>query len=283
MQTLDRLSLVRLRTLVFAVCVLGLAMTSFAQAKTMAARKTIADPSAPAVTLENLDASERFWPYMLSITEAFETPSGRTLNAGTKGVLIRVEDGTAARIDFGRDGRARVPVAASDLVARANAIRLGTEPKNLPNLTWAIGARMVDPTGDTVGTYEIEHVIPSRGFLTVFVDPADEVLFATMAKALSPLNGRHDVMTVIFPQGGASDASLLAKEKALGWEAPFVLRHLSGPYAATLLPDGAEPPYVMLQSNEGRVIVHGPWSDALAKQLESALEENFGPGSVATR
>ena len=49
--------------------------------------------AAAAVTDANLLESERFWPYQVALARD-----------GSLGVLIRVEEGAIARIDFGRDG-----------------------------------------------------------------------------------------------------------------------------------------------------------------------------------
>src|SRR5687767_607823 len=76
------------------------------------------------VTEANLLGSERYWPYQVELTRRFEAPD-RALEPGTSGVLIRVEDADVARIDFGRDGLYEVPVASTDLVARANQVRTG--------------------------------------------------------------------------------------------------------------------------------------------------------------
>jgi hypothetical protein len=58
---------------------------------------------------------------------------------GSVGVLIRVEDGGIARIDFGRDGLREVPIAMTDLVDRANRVRSGELVKLAPNFVLAIG------------------------------------------------------------------------------------------------------------------------------------------------
>ena len=97
-----------------------------------------ADGAYPAaVTEQNLLASERYWPYHVALTKPFQA-----LRPGTTGVLIRVESSSVARIDFGRDGLFEVPVAATDLVARANRVQRGELAKRAPNFVFALGPRL---------------------------------------------------------------------------------------------------------------------------------------------
>lgn len=240
------------------------------------------DPSAPPVSEINLMTSERFWPYTVSLVSEWRAGSdGRTLAAGSKGVLVRVDSHERVRIDFGRDGIVEVPVDRTDLIAGANAIRTGEARKDAPNLTWAIGARILDGGADEVGLYGMEHALAKRGFLMIFVDPADAPTYASMARALAPMNDRHDVLTIVVPQGRESDEEMLALQKRVGWSAAFMLGHLAIPYTTSLLPGTAGAPYVILQTNEGRVIAEGPWSEDLVPRLATALDTEFGPTGAA--
>lgn len=241
-----------------------------------------ADPSAAVVSDANVMQSERFWPYMVALTEAWRIAAeNRTLRVGTEGVVVRVVDRERVRLDLGRDGLVEVPVAATDLIARANAIRTGAARKDAPNLTWAIGARILDGSADEVALYGMENALSKRGYLMVFVDPSDAPTYAAMASALASLNERHDVLTIVVPQGRASDDEMLALQKKSGWTAAFMLGHLALPYTQSLLPGGTHAPYVMLQTDEGRVVEQGVWSDELAARLARALDATFGPGDAA--
>ena len=61
----------------------------------------VADPDAPAVTQQNLMASERFWPYHVELVRSWTPEAGeKPLAAGRRGVLIRVDSPELARIDF---------------------------------------------------------------------------------------------------------------------------------------------------------------------------------------
>ena len=217
----------------------------------------------------NLLESERFWPYQVALGKD-----------GAIGVLIRVEGGGVARVDFGRDGLRSVPVAATDLVARANRIRRGELDKMAPNFVLAIGSRLVDSGGPKLAPYPLEAARAKPGYLCVFADPND-ASFEEIAKSLAPLGERHGVTTILFPQGRVPDATVREKLQALGWTVPFVYDHLSEAYTRTLLPDTLEQPAVLLQTSEGRVLLASAWSANAMPELTNALDSAFAATTAA--
>ncbi len=222
------------------------------------------DARAAAVSASTLLSNERFWPYQVALTQD-----------GSVGVLIRVESGGQARIDFGRDGLRNVPVSDTDLVERANRVRLGELEKRGPNFLLAIGPRILDSSASVPRAFPIDLAAGKPGFISVFADPRTPG-FSEMAKTLAPLSERHGVMTILFPQGRVSDVDLSAQLRALGWTIPFVLSHLSEPYTRTLLSSALRPPAVMLQTDEGRVLFESDWREGLAADLTSAIDATFG-------
>lgn len=225
-----------------------------------------------AVTGANLLASERFWPYQVALTRAWQ-PEGRSrpLHAGRDGVLIRVEPSGVALVDFGRDGLYSVPVAETDLLARANRIRRGELAKDAPNFVLAIGPRLLDSGSPAMAPFEMRRVSGHRRFLAVFADPraAD---FERIAAALAPLRGRDGLLTIVFPQGALPDAEVYDRLRALDWRVPFVHDHLAEAYARTLLPGGISPPSLLLQTDEGRVLFQGPFDPEAMPALAAALD-----------
>ena len=212
------------------------------------------DASAAVVTDGTLLANERFWPYQVALTEALPADDGKpAIGPGELGVLIRVEPGGVARIDFGRDGLRVVAVAETDLVARANRVRTGELEKIAPNFLLALGPRLVDAAGDALRALPYEEAAEHDGFLCVFADPGDAG-FAAVVAALAPLQDRHGVWTLFFPQGEVPDAVLRERLRALQWPVPFVYDHLSEAYTRSLLTEGDALPFVMLQTREGRVL-----------------------------
>jgi hypothetical protein len=234
-----------------------------------------ADPTAPPVTVKNLLASERFWPYHVALAKAW-TPPGQpqALPAGTRGVLIRVESADLARVDFGRDGLFAVPVDATDLVAQAERVRRGELPKTAPNFALAIGPRLLDSSATPLRPVDFQQTAQRPGFLAVFADPTAEG-FPALAKALAPLRGRGGVETILFPQGSPPDAQVAERLRSLDFPVPFVNSRMSEPYTRTLLADPARFPSVTLQTGEGRLLYADAWSEQSLPALSAALAESF--------
>jgi hypothetical protein len=218
-----------------------------------------ADPQAAEVTEQNLLESERSWPYHVELVQPLERAGSGALPSGTSGVLIRVQKGGVARIDFGRDGRLDVPVAATDIVARANQIRLGEREKSAPHFVYAMGTRLLDSAAPQLQPLELASVSTYARFLCVFADPRAPD-FAKLARVLAPLRDQPGTLTILFPQGRIPDPEVRETLRALGWTVPFVYDHLSEAYTASLLDDGVEPPAVLLQTAEGRVLHQSGWT-----------------------
>jgi hypothetical protein len=228
------------------------------------------------VTAANLLDHEQLWPYRVNLTESWQPPGGgAALAAGTIGVLIRVEAGGVARIDFSSDGKYEVPIEKTDLVESANRISRGELAKAAPNFFYAIGAHLVDSAGDELDALSPETLSDRRTYLCVFVDPADEH-FVELAKALRPLKARSDMETILFPQSEQPDAATRDQLRAADWKVPFVYGFLSAPYTRTLLRDGTPYPSVLLVTNEGRVLFQDTWQASTAPRLRAALESGSG-------
>lgn len=220
------------------------------------------DPRAPAVTERNLLASERFWPYQTALTKPW-----KSLPVGSVGVLIRVEPGDEARVDFGRDGLFALPIGTTDLVERSNAIRLGKVEKTAPNFLYALGPRLLDPA--TAKIYPFEDAAKNQVFLCVFADPW-RVEFGPLVSELEAFR-RPGMMLMLFPQGRRPDREVQGQLLAMKWTAPFVFDHLSEPYTKTLLSPQTPLPAVQLQTAEGRVLFEGRWSSAVVREIDAAL------------
>jgi hypothetical protein len=240
------------------------------------------DPDAPVVTKENLLASERFWPYQVALVAPWK-PQGREkpLGAGSVGVLIRVEEPGTARIDFGRNGRYAVPVDATDLLKNANRVREGELQKTAPNVALAIGSKLVDSRAEGMAPFGLPEVAERPGYLCVFADPgADD--FAELAAALAPLQERHGVLTVLFPEGVHPDAQLRERLRSLGWTVPFLYDFLAESYTRSLLAEDTPLPAVILQTNEGRLLLQRRWSVELPAELERTIDASFPGAAVAS-
>ena len=238
------------------------------------------DPTSAEVTAKNLLASDRFWPYQLAVTQAI--PAGeqnKALEAGAVGVLIRVEDGGVARIDFGRDGMHRVPIVKTDLVERANRVRRGELEKIAPNFVLAIGPRLVDAASATLQPLPFPDVAAGLGMLSVFADP-DAKDFSALAMSLAPLSQRPGLFTILFPQGPHPDAGVRDQLRALQWPVPFVYDHLSEAYTKSLIDAGAALPVVLLQTRDGRILYQSSGRAIDAGELGAAIDRSLPPAAA---
>jgi hypothetical protein len=239
------------------------------------------DADAAVVTEANLLASERFWPYHVVLTRSWQ-PGGRDqpLGPGSRGVLIRVEPSGLTRIDFGRDGLYEAPVSVTDVVERANRIRLGEQEKMAPNFLLAIGPRLLDSASASLRPFRYSVAAESYAFLCIFADPGAEG-FSDLAAVLAPLHGRSGVLTILLPQGTHPDGELREKLRSLQWMVPFVSDHLAEAYTRSLLPEETPLPAVMLQTGEGRVVFQSGWRAGLLPELTSMIDDVFG-GTLST-
>jgi hypothetical protein len=234
------------------------------------------DPDAPAVTEENLLASERFWPYRSELTAPWRPPGREEpLPAGTRGVLVRLEGRGVARIDFGRFGTHAVPVDKTDLVERSNRVRRGELGKIGPNFFHALGPRLVDSASQEPRAFELQGAFGCRLYLAVFADPEGGRL-GELALGLAPLRKHEEILTIFFPQGRHSDLQVRGTLRSLVWTVPFVLDHLSEGYTKSLLGEGTALPAVLLQTPEGRVLAQGTWKPELGAELSAVIERVLG-------
>jgi hypothetical protein len=239
-----------------------------------------ADADEPIVTTENILASERFWPYRVALTKPWRPPGpGGQLAPGLAGVLIRVEASTRARIDFGRDGVHELPTGATDLIERANRIRRGELEKEAPNFVWAIGARLLDSASPALAPVSLRRVAEHRVFLCVFADPA-AADFAELARALGALGEREGLATLYFPQGEHPDSEVFARLRALGWTVPFVHDHLAESYTRSLLTRQSGLPALLLQTDEGRLLLERGWSAESPAELARELARSEALGAL---
>jgi hypothetical protein len=225
-----------------------------------------------AVTAANLLEHEQLWPYRVTLTEAWQPPGdAAALAAGTLGVLIRVETGGLARVDFSSDGKYEVPIEKTDLVDHANRIQRGQLQKAAPNFFQAIATHLVDSQADSLTSLNPETIFDRRLYLCVFADGRGEE-FAELAKSLRALSMRTDMATIFFPQGEPPDALTRDQLRSADWKVPFVYGFLSVPYTRTLVREGTPIPSVMLVTNEGRLLFQETWQAGTTARLQAALE-----------
>ncbi len=235
----------------------------------------IADPGAAEVTLENLYERDRFWPFRVRLTQDWKpSEGGQTLQARRPGVLIRVLDPKLARVDFGRKGVHHVPIEKTDLVERANELRLGKAEKSSPNFVHVFDNRLLDASREVLVPFVTRRTDRFDAYLAVHADPAAEG-FEALARDLRPLHESGRVLTVLFPQGGHIDENVFFALKEADWPITFMFRFLAGPFSRSELPPWLSPPAYMLLTAEGKVLLEGNWKKGAGKKLVAAMEERF--------
>lgn len=225
------------------------------------------------VTAGSLLLRDELWPFRVELLRPVVPVDGSGALAPMPGVLVRVEPGGVARVDFGRFGRHEVPVDATDLVERANRVRVGEETKLAPNLVLTIGNKLLDSARDEVHPFPLARDVRLRALLCVFADPASPD-FPGVADALRPLAGREGVQSVLFPLGGLRDGRVRQRLRALDWPIPFVFDRFSRLYTRSIAGEEVALPHAMLLTPNGRVLIQGPVSPRLARELDAALGED---------
>ncbi|MGB0619026.1 MAG: hypothetical protein ACPGVZ_06085 [Myxococcota bacterium] len=214
-----------------------------------------ADPTAAPVTLENLVASERFWPHQVQLVEDWK-PDGFVGDFGWgMGVVIEVDAASRVRVDFSRFGKHWIPASVTDIIARANAIRLGESVKFKPNLVLALGNRLLDPTGRTLAEAKVD-LLDQNAFVLVFADPLAPD-FPALVTELAPAFERTGIHFVLLAQGGHPDFHVWKGCHDAGWPGSFLLDRFAPAYSEGFLDAETPMPWVEIRSPEGRRLWQG--------------------------
>lgn len=227
------------------------------------------------ITAANVLENERFWPDIVALVEPFSPEGGATtLKQGFRGALMRVEDDLRVRIAFGRHGNHTVPLDETDLLTRANEIRLGGRHKLGPNFVVHFGAQFVDPESAALAPYPTPRLQEADRFLCVFADPRGPEL-AKAVKALAAIEDLPGMRSVFFPLGLPAGELGVVRDALVGadWLVPFAYPGGADIQARSLLGDEVATPVVLLLSAEGRVLLRSPLDAAdLADRIRSAAE-----------
>lgn len=233
------------------------------------------DPDANRISEESLLANERFWPYHVNLlTPRTVEGAPHPIQPVIPGVLVRVEEGSVARIDFGRRGKVELPVSETNIVEQANRVRLGEVSKMAPNFVLAVANRLYESESGHTRPYRLDLKSSQRDYLCVFADPESKG-FAKVAASLAPLQQRENLLTILFQQTTREHplidpavGKLLRKQS---WPVAFSFSTYAEPFRRSLLGAEVKLPYVLLQTEEGRVLFEGPWHEGIASQLGTAL------------
>jgi hypothetical protein len=229
-----------------------------------------------AVTSANLAEREAFWPYQVQLTRDWK-PEGWEGDFGWGyGVLLTVDPSRGLRVDFGRFGKHWIPVEVTDVVERANRVRLGEEHKYGPNLVVALRNRLLDPSGDTL----VEHPVrpdEREAFVLVHADP-EAASFEEVARDAAKWAGLPGALLVLIPTKPTSDAHVYKACHEAGWEGAFLLDRFAEAYGEGYLEPARPRPHVQVLTREGRIVfeaalepeLDGPIAEAVARARSAA-------------
>jgi hypothetical protein len=235
-----------------------------------------------AITQATVYENERYWPAIVALTKEW-LPPGETkpLKTQYRGTLVRVEADGRVRIDFGRHGRHETPMDHTDLVQRANEVRLGTRTKLAPNFVLRVGNSLVDSSSRPLRPHSLDKIAGASGYLCIFADPR-AANFPILAQQLAALEGVNGVRAVFFPQSVVRDDLEFVHERleTLSWHVAFMYPQLSGSYTLSLLGEVPERPRALLISPEGRVLHQAELGTAAGfSELRQAVESVQPPAS----
>ena len=169
--------------------------------------------------------------------------------------MIRVLPDALVRIDFGRHGEHDVPVASTDLVARANEVLAGARHKVAPNFLAHFGTQFLHPTAQEMIGFPTPDLAKSEHFLCIFGDPTASG-FEQLAAQLAQITDRPNLQGLFFPIGLTQDRLQAVKDRlqAVGWPVPFAYPQAAEKLAESLLDEIPTVPTALLITAEGRVL-----------------------------
>ncbi len=241
----------------------------------------------PVLTDSAVYEDSALWPPRAALTSEFtsaDTEAPRTIPSGRQAVLIRLEPGEPvhAVLDFGRLGLHRVPLAQTDVLARAQKIAAGEFEKETPNWTMMIGrsfSRHKPEAGQGGIRVPFAEVETFRDFLVVYLDGDAEA-----NRAASALLEEHKdafqaaaVAPIIFGMGDLPYIGELAYIETLrehGLDKQFFMApHVSVPYANSMAHSYPSLPAIALVDAEGKTL-YEPGSEPVS--LEAMFETVLG-------
>lgn len=237
----------------------------------IAASQAIADADVQApVTLANLYEREAFWPHHIQLTEDWKPMGwGEGEFGWGLGVVVRIDESARIRVDFSRFGKHWVPARVTDVLDRANALRIGADQKFAPNLVLALKNRLLDPSGRELVEIS-QDVFAQRAWVLVFADPRAEE-FAEISRSVAAIAAQEGTMVVLVAQGGHADSHIYKACYDAEWPGAFLLDRFGPAYTEAYLDGDRVAPYVQLMTPDGRLLWEASWSVARMAALGAEL------------
>ena len=216
------------------------------------------DPSereSAVVDSSNWNASERFWPYRVSLTPP-ASASGEAGAMRLEGVVVHLDSTGRIRVDLGRDGVRTVPLESTDFLARANEVRLGSRTKLAPNFILAYGNRLLDVSNDPIRALRIDSLAGSRFFICLLAHPHDSRL-PEWTEATRQLTEAVDGVVAIFfplPDPVIETTGGLNRLHEADWPGFVMMAQYALPYRLSLWDGDPTQPLLMAFSPERHLL-----------------------------
>ncbi len=206
------------------------------------------------ITAESIYEAEEFWPNIVAVADGWQPQSTERARPKTlQGALIRVERDGTARIDLAQFGRVDVPVAQTDLVERANAVRRGEVFKHRGNLAMQLSPLLVRSDLERPGPNPSRGIKGAERILCVFADPRAETFPEIAAGFMAWVEGRNVPAIFVAQNVGRDDLSYIhGRLREVGWTAPFVYPERAATQTERLLREAPRVPWIQLLTREGR-------------------------------
>ena len=240
------------------------------------------DASHAEIVAGSLVQAERFWPHEVALLEPHPRPGKESPLSPRLGRLIRVEQSSQVRVDFGEGGVLQLPADRTDVLERANLVRLGALDKLAPNAFVTLGGHVLESSSEEARPFEVRRD-GTDSFLCVFADVRSPE-FRAVAESLAGLVSRERLQVLLVPQNDRRDAQVWRRLREVGFRVPFVIRAEAKARTRALLGEGEPLPQVMLLSAEGRILYQGVWRPGPGNALppepgnpEAASLDDEGP------
>ena len=224
-----------------------------------------AEPAGAApLTGEDLVSQDAYWPEKVYVTGDW-TPddSWKDARKPIRGMLLRVPDPGHVRVDFGRLGIHEVPIAETDVLPKANALRVEAAPNRRGNLTRLLSGALTDTRFEQVQPYRRHRIV--RSDILLVAAPLDAELLRGMAESLREFHVPGEGMNVVLlvQKKERDSVAIFETLREIGWEMPFLRWGFVESATNGYLEEGHTIPWIGLMSPFGRSFYQAAWREGM--------------------
>ena len=211
------------------------------------------------ISEHELEARSDLWPLNVQTTEEIQAPEGvRTLKTGTRGILLRVENGKVI-LDTGRWGILAIPIAQTNILELAHKVASEEVPKQQGNVVSMLGGKFFDPQDERYQPFPYFEFQSIDYFLFYYTNSQDEAcihLNETLRSDYEAIKEAFsEVEILMIPLDESNEAMLKAiKEQQIPW--PTMFHYMAKGYQNALHHEPKELPCLVLTDANGKVLAH---------------------------